>query len=134
MLFPLATPYVYGLPVPRLCEGDPHFEAIVSGAARLICSTEEFDDLARMVGMKPGTGATNPAERQQLKNEIDALVAHLYRLDATDLSHILYAPYAFPLVDKSIKDGVMAEFKRLCAVGLPAYAQTGARQGATRAA
>jgi hypothetical protein len=108
--------YVYGLPVPRLCEGDPSFGAIVPRAARLVCTTPEFDDMARMVGMAPGTGATDPAERQQLKNEIDALVARLYGLDADDLRHVLYAPYTFPLVDKGIKDGVMAAFERLAAL------------------
>ena len=116
--------YVYGLPVPRLCEGDPSFDAIVPRAVRLVCTMPEFDDLARMVGMAPGTGATDPAERQRLKNEIDALVARLYGLDADDLRHVLYAPYTFPLVDKGIKDGVMAAFTRLGSDGLAAYAGT----------
>lgn len=117
--------YVYGLPLPRLTEGDPHFDAIVPRVARLICTTDEFDDLARQAGMEPGNGATDPAERQQLKNEIDALVADMYGLDAGDLAHILYAPYTFPLVDKDIKDGVMAEFKRLQVMGLEAYSRLG---------
>jgi len=108
--------YVYGLPVPRLCAGDPSFEAIVPRVARLVCTTPEFDDLARMVGMARGTGATDPDERQQIKNEIDALVARLYGLDTDDLRHVLYAPYTFPLVDKGIKDGVMAAFGRLAAL------------------
>jgi hypothetical protein len=117
--------YVYGLPVPRLGEGNAYFDAIVPRVARLICTTSEFDGLARQVGMEPGNGATGPAQRQRLKNEIDALVAGMYGLAAADLAHILYAPYTFPLVDKSIKDGVMTEFRRLQAIGLEAYATTG---------
>jgi hypothetical protein len=57
--------------------------------------------------------ATYPIERQQLQNEIDALVAHLYGLNEHDLRHILYAPYTFPLVKREIKDGVMACFGRV---------------------
>lgn len=39
--------------------------------------------------------------------------------------HTLYLPYTFPLVDKEIKDGVMAELKRLQAT------YTGGRAGST---
>jgi hypothetical protein len=60
---------------------------------------------------------------------MDALVAAMYGLDAADLAHILYAPYTFPLVDKSIKDVVMAEFKRLQSVGLEVYVSGGGSGG-----
>ncbi len=43
--------YVYQLPVPRLTESDPAFAPIVHAAARLICTTPEFNDLAREVGL-----------------------------------------------------------------------------------
>jgi hypothetical protein len=45
--------YIYQLPVPRLTESDPGFRPIVERAARLICTTPEFDDLAREVGLLP---------------------------------------------------------------------------------
>ncbi len=38
---------------------------------------------------------TDPATRQQLRNELDALVAHLYGLSRDEFSHILGT---FPLV------------------------------------
>ena len=40
-------------------------------------------------------GATDPAEWQRLRDEIDAIVAHLYRLSRADFDHILGT---FPLV------------------------------------
>ena len=41
--------YVYQLPVPRLQKGDKWFDAIVTRAAKLICTTPEFDELAKEV-------------------------------------------------------------------------------------
>ena len=38
--------YVYQLPVPRLTKADRAFQQIVDRAAKLICTTPEFDDLA----------------------------------------------------------------------------------------
>jgi cyanate lyase len=69
--------------------------------------------LARALGSVEAHVATNPIERQHLQNEIDALVAHLYRLSEDELQHILYAPYTFPLVERMIKDGVMTAFARV---------------------
>ena len=45
--------YIHQLPVPRLTAADPRFRPIVERAARLICTTPEFDDLAKEVGLKP---------------------------------------------------------------------------------
>lgn len=39
--------YVYSVPVPRLTEEDPAFAPIVERAAKLVCTTPQFDDLAR---------------------------------------------------------------------------------------
>jgi hypothetical protein len=44
---------------------------------------------------EPSAGATTPAERQRLRDEIDGLVAHLYGLTKDEFAHILGA---FPLV------------------------------------
>ena len=43
----------------------------------------------------PASAASDPAERQRLRDEIDALVAHLYGLRRAEFAHILGA---FPLV------------------------------------
>ncbi len=90
--------YLYQLPIPRLTVGNPTFDAIVPRAARLTCTTPAFADLWQQVMGGPWTpeaGARDPVERQRLRDEIDALVAHLYGLSRDEFAHILGA---FPLV------------------------------------
>jgi hypothetical protein len=45
--------YVYQLPMPRLTARDKAFRSIMERAARLVCTTPEYDDLAREVGITP---------------------------------------------------------------------------------
>lgn len=90
--------YLYQLPLPRLPPGNPYFDAIVPRAARLTCTTSDFADLWQEVmgeEWDETKGATDSAERQRLRDEIDALVAHLYGLSRGDFEHILGT---FPLV------------------------------------
>lgn len=90
--------YLYQLPVPRLNPGDAHFDAIVPRAARLTCTRPEFAGLWQDVmgtSWDATQGATGADERQRLRDEIDAIVAHLYGLSRADFSHILGT---FPLV------------------------------------
>ncbi len=83
--------YVYQLPVPRLTPSDPRFRPIVERAARLVCTTPEFDALAAGVGLgSHREGATDPAERARLRAELDGLVAHLYGLTEEEFAHILF--------------------------------------------
>lgn len=44
--------YVYQMPVPRLSSSDAAFALIIDRAARLICTTAEFDGLAKEAGLK----------------------------------------------------------------------------------
>jgi len=39
--------FIYGIPIPHLSNGDTDFTPLVERAARLVCTTPEFDDLAR---------------------------------------------------------------------------------------
>jgi len=90
--------YVYQLPLPRFAAGDPYFDAIVPRAARLTCTTSDFSSLWTDVMSNPWDetkGATDPAERQCLRDELDALVAHLYGLSREEYAHVLGT---FPLV------------------------------------
>ena len=90
--------YMYQLPLPRLNPGNPFFDAIAPRAARLTCTRVEFADLWREVmgeDWDESSGATDSAERQRLRDEIDAIVAHLYGLSRADFDHILGT---FPLV------------------------------------
>ncbi len=99
--------FVYGLPVPRLTAQDP----IVERAAKLICTTPEFDDLAAEVGLgSQENGVTDPDERAALRAELDGLIAHLYGLTEAEFTYILTT---FPIVDESVKTAALAAFNRL---------------------
>ncbi len=101
--------YFYQLPVPRLAAGDRYFAPLLERAARLICTTPEFDDLAREVIISSHlNGATDPAERARLRAEIDGMVAHLYGLTEADFTHILGT---FPLVPEPVKVAALNAYR-----------------------
>lgn len=107
----LIVSQVYQLPVPRLTAADPAFAPIVERAAKLICTTPEFDDLAREVGLgSHKNGITHPAQRAQLRAELDGLIAHIYGLTEAEFSHILST---FPLVDEAVKGAALGEYRKL---------------------
>lgn len=100
--------FVYQLPMPRLGAADPAFAEIVKRAAQLICTTPEFDALAKEVGLgSHKNGVTDPKKRATLRAELDALVAHLYGLNADEFAHILAA---FPIVAEDVKTATLAAF------------------------
>ncbi len=100
--------YIYQLRIPRLTSGDGEFGAIVSASARLICTTAEFDALAREAGLSGhAQGAATPDERAALRAQLDARIARLYGLNETEFAHILAT---FPLVEQSVKDAALAAF------------------------
>lgn len=93
--------YIYQLPVPRLTEKDPAFRPIVERAARLICTTPEFDDLAKEAGIgSHKQGVTNEVDRGRLRAELDGLIALLYGLTEEEFAYILTT---FPLVADPVK-------------------------------
>ena len=106
--------FVYGVPVPRLTEKDAAFWPIVERAARLICTTAEFDDLAQEIfsgqANAASVGATVPAERAKLRAELDGLVAHLYGLTEEEFAHILTT---FPLVSDEVKIAAHNAFRNV---------------------
>ena len=108
----------YQLSVPRLTESDTAFQPIVERAARLICTTPEFDDLAKEIFGGRATaktvGATEPVERGQLRAELDALVAQLYGLTEEEFAYILTT---FPLVEESVKQQTLNTFRDLLRLG-----------------
>ncbi|MBI4024625.1 MAG: ATP-binding protein [Verrucomicrobia bacterium] len=110
--------FVYNLPVPRLTETDAAFRPIVERAARLICTTPEFDDLAKEIFGGRATsrtvGATEPSERARLRAELDGLTAHLYGLTEEEFAHILTT---FPLVEESVKQQTLNTFRDLLRLG-----------------
>jgi hypothetical protein len=103
--------YIYQLPVPRLTEKAATFKQIVELASKLICTTPEFDDLAKEVGLKGyEEGVTDPDERGKLRAELDGLIAHLYGLTEVEFAHILTT---FPIVPEATKQAAMGAFKKL---------------------
>jgi hypothetical protein len=102
---------MYTLRVPRLTAKDPAFAPIVARAAQLVCTTPEFDDLAAEVGLgSHKNGVTAPAQRAQLRAELDGLIAHVYGLTEAEFTHILST---FPLVADSAKAAALAEYRRV---------------------
>ncbi|MBE9089337.1 ATP-binding protein [Microcystis aeruginosa LEGE 11464] len=103
--------YIYQLPIPRLKEGDKYFQEIVENAAKLICTTEEFEQLAKEVGIgSHKNGVTEEAERMEIRAKLDAIVAHLYELTPTEFQHILST---FPLVPESVKTATLKAYQNL---------------------
>ncbi|UZQ55796.1 Eco57I restriction-modification methylase domain-containing protein [Trichothermofontia sichuanensis B231] len=103
--------YVYSTPIPRLQKGDQWFAEIVDRAAKLICTTPEFDDLAKEVGLGSHTnGITNEIERAKLRAELDGIIAHLYGLTEAEFEHILST---FPLVPDTTKQAALKAYREL---------------------
>jgi hypothetical protein len=103
--------YIYQAPVPRLVEGDPYFSDIVTRAAKLICTTPEFDDLAAEVGLgSHANGVTDIGDRAQLRAELDGIIAHLYGLTEAEFTHILST---FPIVPEDTKQAALDEYRKL---------------------
>ena len=101
--------FVYMMHIPRLTTGDRWFSEIVSRAARLICTTPEFDDLAREVGLTSHKdGVIDPAERAKLRAELDGIIANLYELTEDEFAYILTT---FPLVAQPVKDAALEQFR-----------------------
>ncbi len=93
--------YIYQLPVPRLTEKDKAFRPIVERVAKLICTTPEFDELAKEASIGSyKQGVTDAVERRRLRAELDGLVAHLYGLTEEEFAYILTT---FPLVADPVK-------------------------------
>ncbi|SPE62300.1 hypothetical protein SBV1_810002 [Verrucomicrobia bacterium] len=64
-------------------------------AAQLICTTLEFDALAKEVGatllLAGVKGVKDAAARARLRAELDGLVAHIYGLTESEFTHVLSA-------------------------------------------
>jgi hypothetical protein len=98
--------FVYSTQVPR--KGTKYDAKIIDRVARLICTTPEFDDLAKEVGLgSHKNGVTNEIERNRIRAELDGLIAHLYGLTEEEFAYILTT---FPLVPAAIKEAGMIAY------------------------
>ena len=101
--------FMYSLTIPRLTEKDPFFQEIVERAAKLICTTPEYDELAKEVGLgSHKNGITDERERGKIRAELDGIIAHLYGLTETEFSHILST---FPIVAETVKDAALNAYR-----------------------
>ena len=103
--------FMYNLTIPRLTEKDPYFHEIVERAAKLICTTAEYDELAREVGLTSHeNGVTDERERGKIRAELDGIIAHLYGLTETEFSHILST---FPIVAEEVKNAALNAYREM---------------------
>jgi Putative DNA-binding domain len=99
------------IPVPRLTSADPEFLPIIQAAAKLVCTTSEFDELAVSAGLRGSIdGVIDEAARAALRAELDGRVAHLYGLSESEFTHILDT---FPLVARPVKDAALQAYRDL---------------------
>ena len=99
--------YIYQLPVPRLTPQDRWYNAIVSRAARLICTTEAFSELWEDVmgnRWSEAKAATQEDERNQLRAELDGVIAHIYGLTEEEFAYVLST---FPIVPQAQKEAAL---------------------------
>jgi hypothetical protein len=95
-----------GLRVPRL--DNRTYERVAQAAARLSCPDERFDEFAGSTGVE--TGLLTHEERDDLRSEIDADVAHAYGLMADDLETI-FADFTFDAVPAAYRERVRAKLQ-----------------------
>ncbi|MCZ7590133.1 MAG: hypothetical protein M5U27_15010 [Gaiella sp.] len=97
-----------GLRVPPL--DDETYEAIATAAARLSCPDERFAEFAQATGVE--VGPLSPDERDALRAEIDARVAHAWGLDQADLETI-FADFTLDAVPEPYRRRVRARLDEL---------------------
>jgi hypothetical protein len=88
------------------------YEAIATAAARLSCPDERFADFAAATGIE--VGPLTPDQRDALRAEIDARVAHAWKLDAADLETI-FADFTLDAVPEPYRRRVRDRLVELAA-------------------
>jgi hypothetical protein len=78
---------LYSAPIPRPDADDPRRHRVITIAGRLAAVDARYQAWADAVGVPVGS-VTSATEKDDLIAELDALVAHLYGLNRTQLCHI----------------------------------------------
>ncbi len=105
--------YLYQLPVPRLSPNHQWYKPIIEKAAKLICTTEAFAELWQETMQTPwslAVAATQEAERNALRAELDGIIAHIYGLTEVEFTYILST---FPIVNAAQKQATLAAYQLL---------------------
>ncbi len=95
--------YFLETPVPRLSTGK-EFDAIARKVAQLVCTTKEFDELKKLVGVEP---VINENDRAMARAQLDVMVAKLYGITKDEFAYILEK---FPLVDQKQKNLALSQY------------------------
>ena len=77
---------INSFPIPRPKRDNPLWQRTVKLAGQLACPDNRFKTWVKEVGVDYGTIAVD--KKQDMIHELDAVVAHLYGLSATQLTHI----------------------------------------------
>ena len=96
--------YFLETPVPRLLSG-ALFDTIARKTAQLVCTTAEFDQLRKEMGIPHGLKDEN--DRLLARAQLDVAVAKLYGISKEDLAYILEK---FPNVEPKQKELVLREY------------------------
>ncbi len=90
-----------GFRLPNL--DDASFEAIASAAARLSCPDDRFTEFAAATGV--ACGPLEPDERERLRAEIDARVAHAWDLTAAEME-VVFTDFTLAAVPEAYRQRV----------------------------
>ena len=73
-------------PIPRPDSKDPIYKKLIELSGRLASVDERYSEWAKKVGVD--YGSLEEDEKNNMIHELDAVVAHLYKLSADDIEHI----------------------------------------------
>lgn len=100
------------LPMPRPDRKDALRVRAATLAARLACVDDRYAEFAAATGVECGPLAER--ERADMVAELDALVAHLYRIDTAQLE-IVFADFTRDAVPEARREAVRRHFARIAA-------------------
>jgi len=87
--FPVLPPLAY---IEKSKCGDPWVQLIVPRSLKLVYTSHEMTGFANELGYHGPPFLWDENQRHQLKSELDAIFAHMYDLDRSDIEWILDAP------------------------------------------
>jgi hypothetical protein len=99
------------LPVPRLVRGNSEFDAIVERATSLLLADVDLKVPLKGLAGKP---VRDKESREELRREIDALIAHMYGLDENEFQFVLDT---FADVAAAERQSALQAFQRLAKTG-----------------
>ncbi len=100
--------YLMELSIPKFDENNLLHQKILENTAKLICTTDEFEELSTQIGISGGVH--DAKKRLKLISQINAYVSKIYHLNQEDLKFILEY---FRVEDENLKKSTLEEFVKL---------------------